>query len=190
MIITKNKDYLYNIKNFNSYNNVYAILVNHNIIENISEAKANYDDNLYISYTEGISELNCFFLIDESIKVRKPYKIVYGHFYNKYNIFLYKTIINGKVFDLNIKHCKYEDLLFNENKNLICSKKYSVLDREARLFNDEWEIKYKESIIKPISLNYIYETETLEINLKNGGLTDISFENECLTIISNKITTK
>ena len=85
------------------------------------------------SYNSHLYNLNKF---DEynniyAIKINKNskiYKIVYGHFYNNYNEFIYKKVVNNKIINTEVFRCRKNELFYNDEYNLIYSKSFNAIN--------------------------------------------------------------
>lgn len=86
--------------------------------------------NSYNNHLYNINKFNKYNNI-YVIKINKnnnTHKIIYGHFYNNHNEFLYKKIINNKIVDIEILRCKSNELLYNNVNDLIYSKSLNILN--------------------------------------------------------------
>lgn len=177
MILSNKNDLLYDSKNFDRYRNVYAIFVNHNKIEYMKSELENCDDDLHQEYISYNFELRLFYLFQEFINLNGTYKIIFGHYYNNQNAFLYKSIHNKKVITTSVHHCKCNELLYNNEKDLICSNSYEVLKKQTNIIVKSYETKIREEYF-PLSISY----ENKNLSIETNGTLDISFSNGCLNI--------
>lgn len=184
MLITNKNNLLYDTKNFNSYRNIYAILVNKrkltNIIYNLDHCE---DDDLHTKYYVYENKLELYFIWQEFLNFDHVYKIVYGHYYNNRNTFLYQNLHGKNIIQTNVHHCNANELLYNTHKDLICAKTYKDIVKQAAYINldkaQEWESKFP----NPLSIAYINTEEILSIT-SNGVFTSV-FEDECIHITNN-----
>ena len=101
MIITKYSDLLYDTKNFNKYNNIYAVLIQQKYYDKVNQSYN--DQKLYIKYDKDTNGLELYYLLDSCIyMINKMHDIIYGHFYNKHDLFLYKKFANNKLVEYNL----------------------------------------------------------------------------------------
>lgn len=177
MILSNKNDLLYDSKNFNKYCNIYAVLVNYNRIEYIKTNLENCDDDLHQEYISYNFELKLFFLAEQYMNIKGAYKIVFGHYYNNQNQFLYKNLYNKEVVTPTIHRCKYDELLYNNVKDLVYSNSYETLKKQTDVI-----IKIRETRIrnKYFPLEITYDNYTL--NIKTKGTLSITFSEECLKI--------
>ena len=184
MLITNKNDLLYDSKNFNKYRNLYVILVNRrkltNITYNLDHCE---DDDLHQQYFEVRDELKLYFIWEEFLNFDNVYKVVYGHYYNNRNTFLYKNLHGKNVIASNVHHCEANELLYNSNKDLICSKSYEDIEKQAAYINLDKAQAYREQFEFPLEITYIDDDDILCIN--SNGVFSTIFEDECIQIINN-----
>jgi hypothetical protein len=137
----------------------------------------NCDDDLQQEYISYNFKLKLFFLAEQYMNIKGLYKIVFGHYYNNQNQFLYKNLYNKKIVITTIHRCKYNELLYNNVKDLIYSNSYENLKKQTDNI-----IKIKENRIKdkyfPIKIEY----NNCTLSIKTKGTLSISFSKECLQI--------
>lgn len=177
MILSNKNDLLYDSKNFNKYRNIYAVLVNYGKIEYIQTGLENCNDDLHQEYISYNFELKLFFLAEQYMNIKGVYKIVFGHYYNNQNQFLYKNLYNKEVVTPTIHRCKYNELLYNNVKDLVYSNSYEALKKQTDVI-----IKIRETRIKqkyfPIAVSYDNNT----LNIETNGKLSTSFSDGCLHI--------
>ena len=177
MILSGKNNLLYDSKNFDKYGNIYAVKINDNSIKLINELLENNDNDLYSKYNTFNLELILYFLV-ENINLNDIYKIIFGHYYNNQNLFLYKKLNNKKVNSSNIYQCKKNELLHNNLNSLICSNSYDNIKDQINVL-----LKTKKDRLKtlyPIDVNYDNDEETL--NIETNGKLETSYSDECLNI--------
>ena len=175
MFITNRNDLLYDTKNFDKYNNIYCVLLN---IKKIKEREKKLGDNkLHHTYVN--EQLNLFFLFEKFSSTTGERKIVFGHYYNNRNTFLYKDVKNSKVISYNIKQCRNKELLYRNDK-LICSNTYENLKKQIDYIDLTETKKIKEDHIYPFIITYNKNSNNLSIN--SNGIVLVSFNNGCLSI--------
>lgn len=78
---------------------------------------------------EHFNEYDNVYAIFVSVKDENTvkYKYIYGHYYNKFNDFLYKNIRNDEIVDHEIFKCTCSDLLYNSRHTVIYSNSYEEL---------------------------------------------------------------
>ena len=179
MILTQRNDRLYDSRNFDNYQNYYAIRYD---VEKYHFIKDKNTNNLLTVYTQYIN-----FNLILSVNTNKEssdnniYQILYGHFYNDQNVFLFKKVHNGKIAGYKINKCQRTELWHNNLNQLYISNYFGEVKKTAVLLNNEAYKDIDSTIINPI-LTYInYKDETLSfIELWNS-----TYENEILTMDVN-----
>jgi hypothetical protein len=177
MILSQKNNLLYDSKNFDKYGNIYAVKINNDNIKFINELIENNDSKLHSKYNEYALELILYFLV-ENVNLNDIYKIIFGHYYNNQNLFLYKKLNNKKINSSNIYHCKKNELLHNNLNSLIFSNSYDNIKDQVDIL-----IKIKKDRLKtlcPINVNYENNNENL--NIETNGKLETSYFDECLNI--------
>lgn len=177
MILSNKNDLLFDSKNFDKYRNIYTIKINANKIENLENNLKDCDDKLYSEYDAYYFNLKLFFTIEQYFNLTGIYKIIFGHYYNNQNAFLYKGIHNKKIITTSIHHCKHNELLFNNAHDLIYGNSYDTLQREINIITENKKNEMR-TLYYPLELSY--KDENLTINTKGNLIT--SYSNECLEI--------
>lgn len=170
MLINSKNELLYDAKNFDNYHNIYCIL---------KKTNKQYDNKLLYEYYDGELKL----LLEEFPAFIKEHKIIFGHYYNNENTFIYKNVQNGKIVSYEIKHCNNNELYYKNNK-LIYGDTYDSIKMQIDNINLDEINKYKEKYSNPLSISYNKENNNLNINLNKICIT--SFNNGCVSI-NNKI---
>lgn len=184
MILTQRNDLQYDARNFDSYQNVYTIYVDKCTIEHNKQRDLIDYEYLHIKYSYEIFSL----YFNENIKTLKEYengnKIIFGHFYNGQDYFLYKNIHNGKVVGYKINKCRLENLYFNKNNHVLMSHSYREMVKQLEYINHEQNVESRQDL-KPQTIGYVYldENEELIFGLEYKSRFNITYENECLEII-------
>lgn len=160
MIITNKNDRLYNTRNFDNYPNIYTIKVDHLKIKTYTDYINDVLNKCYINYI--IETLILSFVKKQDISDCKGgYQIIYGHFYNDNNLFLYQNTYNGKIVAHSVKKTQKDNLYFNTNNNLICGNSYKEINSQLIVLNNKLKTNNYSSNINNI-LTYIhYDDETL-----------------------------
>ena len=181
MIITKHSDLLYDTKNFNKYNNIYAVLVQKKYYDEVN--KSYNDQKLYIKYDKDTDDLELYYLLDSCIyMINKMHDIVYGHFYNKQDLFLYKKFSdNNKLIEYKVNKCTLQDLLYNDNDKLVISNSYEEVLRQIKILGQNKYNDVVDNFVKPLTISF-YENEHLF--LSTNDKIDIIFEDNCLNFIN------
>ena len=182
MLLNQNK-HLHNLKNFDNYRNIYAVRMNESKIDSITYNLLN-DGNLRYKYNIVQRELFLYFAIDEDISIRGYYKIIYGHFYNNSNEFLYKKLNNKKTYNFEVFKCNKNELLHNKLKEyLIYSDSYDALDKQIINIAEEKIYEIKQHFIKPFDV--LYSSEVVSIHTNDNSNINFIYDDECINIISN-----
>ena len=188
MFLTSKNDLLYDAKNFNRYNNVYTILVNKRkqcrIEENIENMLE--DSEWHATYVESTTTLKIYFDFELSLDFAGLYKIVFGHYYNNQNIFLYKNT-NGKsgIVKYEVHRCSQNELVHNTNNHLIYSNSYDVVKKQLDVIQYNEINKYKEQYSGFTPLEITFKRETMII--KSNDMFVTKYENETLQITHKNI---
>lgn len=175
MILSNRNDLLYDSKNFDKYRNIYVVKINVNKEKYVQEQIRDLGGELHWDYDAYSFTLNLYFL-SAQVNLNGIYKIIYGHYYNSQNLFLYKDLHNKKVIKSTISYCKNNELMYNNLNDLIYSNSYDVLKRQINVL-----LKTKEERIKtlsPISVTY----NNGNLNITSNGKLSTSFSNGCLEI--------
>jgi len=184
MLISPQNNRLYDTRNFDLYRNVYAIYIDHKVLQYNKEKYKDDYEKIHINYTEtqyliSISTNDTISNID----YQNGYKIIYGHFYNKQDLFLYKNTANGKIIGYNIKKCLRDKLYFNKDNNLLCSTSYKTLAQQVKYINSKENSSYNEKL-EPLPLTYEYYDETLNLSdFVDMYTTNMSYIDKCITLI-------
>lgn len=176
MFLTSKNDLLYDAKNFDKYRNIYCILLNKKKIENRQYNLDNHNNKLQHEYYDEVLKL--FFLFEE-YSLAGERKIVFGHYYNKKNTFLYKNVQTGKVVSYEVKRCNNNELYYKNNK-LVCANTYDIIKKQLEIINLDETNKYNEKYHKQLEISYNKENNNLSIDLTGTCIT--SFNNGCLNI--------
>ena len=178
MILTTQNNRLYDSRNFDLYKNVYAVYVDKEKLEYNRKIYQDEYEKLHINYVKERFELLLFFNKLSDIKdFQNGYQIIYGHFYNKEDLFLYKNTRNGEIFGYKIKKCLRDKLYFNKDRTLLCSNSYRTLANQVKLINTK-ENNEHTSNLKPLELNYNYFDETLNFIDLGEIYTEITYISE------------
>ena len=190
MILTKRNDLLYDAKNFDKYYNMYAVLINHRVKTKLEYDLSNSGHDVTVEYIEILDQLNWIFIFEQLINSSKVFNVIYGHFYNNDNTFLYKNTKEDKVVSYTIKRCSKEYLLFNDNKRLVSSKKYEDITTQLSLIDKSYKQEWTENYDRPLDAIYDRSDEILNIEFKPEMEISSRYNDECLTLISSHITIK
>lgn len=177
MILSNKNDLLYDAKNFNKYRNIYAVLVNYGKIDDIQDNISKYAGKITDEYDHVNNEVKLIFLNEEYLNLKGIYKIIFGHYYNNQNLFLYKNLRDKKIVTTNIHQCKYNELLYNNTKDLIYSNSYDALKKQVDIIVQIKENRIKDNLL-PIDVSY----EEGTVNIETNGKLSTSFSDGCLQI--------
>ena len=180
MYITKTNKILYDTKNFDSVKNFYAILINDTIVKT-NQDRIDHYDVLNINISQEIFWM--YFPIINGKAYKDAYKIIYGHFYNNSDMFIYKDIYTNKIVSHSIKKTYIEKLYYNKNK-LLYNKSYKYICDQLEKLE---KIKREEFYSKQQTIDYKYEDEEIIIN-DNTDYVNHIYEDECLILINTNKT--
>ena len=183
MILTQRNELQYDSKNFDSYQNVYTVYIDRLAIERNKQRDLVDYEYLHIKYDYEVFSI----YFNDNITSLKEYengnKIIFGHFYNGQNYFLYKNIHNGKVIGYKINKCKLENLYFNKNNHILMSHSYREIVKQLEYINYEQNVESRQDL-KPNTIGYVYlnDEEELIFGLEYKNRFNIDYKNECLKI--------
>ena len=183
MILTQRNELQYDSKNFDSYQNVYTVYIDRLAIERNKQRDLVDYEYLHIKYDYEVFSI----YFNDNVTSLKEYengnKIIFGHFYNGQNYFLYKNIHNGKVIGYKINKCKLENLYFNKNNHILMSHSYREIVKQLKYINHEQNVESRQDL-KPNTIGYVYlnDEEELIFGLEYKNRFNIDYENECLKI--------
>ena len=183
MILTQKNDLHYDSKNFDNYQNVYTVYIDRLAIERNKQRDLVDYEYLHIKYDYEVFSI----YFNDDVTSLKEYengnKIIFGHFYNGQNYFLYKNIHNGKVIGYKINKCKLENLYFNKNNHILMSHSYKEMVKQLEFINHEQNVESRQNL-KPNTIGYVYLEDENELifGLEYKNRFDIDYENECLKI--------
>ena len=179
MIIKPTNNRLYDSRNFDSYKNYYAILLDEKKLQLVKENVNNED--VYIIRASHVVET---FLLEysnaQAVVNVNPFNIVYGHFYNDQNFFLFKKVQNGKIVGYNINKCKRKELWKNKLDQLYISNYFEDVKHTAFILNND--IHYTK---KPQELQVIVYNENEEMLIFKQKWTSNYFDETVKIIVEN-----
>jgi len=185
MLFKKHKEHLYDSKNFDKYDNVYVIKADENKVDQfIYDVQTNFE-LLQHKYDKLNRQIIIYFLDYSNIiiTIKSFYKIIFGHFYNAFNDFLFKkTTSSKKVNNTNVYRCNNELLLKNKENDLISSKSYDEISEHNNEILEQKESLVSNKFIKP---NIMFEDNIINVDSLE---TDVLFEyeNNCINIKNKK----
>lgn len=180
----------YDTRKFDECPNFYAILANEKIIEINREKDQDTIENIHVTYN--IFETLLVYTNDMSKLTdhQNGYKIVYGHFYNETNEFLFKKVENGKIVGYNIHRCQKSELWRNKLDQLYISNYFGEVKRTAQLLNTKLNEEVRKDL-HPTAITYTVENNTLDFGMDflESMSAIYNMQNELLQLnaISNKI---
>ena len=188
MIVKQTTGNVYDSKNFDSYPNYYAILVDKKTIELNKKTDKDHIENIYIKYS--IDNLLLIYNYDKDsiVNHQNGYKIVYGHFYNNQNYFLFKKVHNNKIVGYSVSKCQKGELWHNKLNKLYISNYLNEAKSTAFILNNKLNKEYYETTV-PSEITYIYDDYTISFPDVTEDEIQTDYENEILylNIISSKI---
>lgn len=119
------------------------------------------------------------FMKSNVVTIKNPYKIVYGHFYDKHNQFLYKKIYNNKIENDKIYKCSYDDL-YKEHDAI--EPEHSSNYNSIKIYLNKIYKEYKE---KFLGTQFEYEYEDKNLILNDTEQTDFNVQNTSIDIDQN-----
>lgn len=135
------------------------------------------DKSLLNKYTEIVSVFvrqKCMHVKSNIELIKNPYKIVYGHFYNKWNNFIYKKIYRNNIDNTQTYKCKYGEL-YKEKDSI--EPENSLSYSSIKNYVDNLFNKYKENF-KQTKYKYSYDNKTLTIERnKEDDITELIDKN-------------
>ena len=185
MIVSPHNKQLYDSKKFDIYENFFAIHFSDIKIAKRKEKIDDYSNKLNIKYE--LQLLSIFFRDPSTITKNdsKIYEIVYGHFFDNEDYFIYKNVYNDSISQYKIKTTKASSLYYNDDKNIIASRSLSNIKAQAILLDRKLSKEQaKDSSGKTIDFIYLQDNETLVIE-SNDYLIDFEYYNNILKINTN-----
>lgn len=189
-IITPFNDRHYDTRNFDTKNNYYAILVDKKQLKINKDIYEQGNDKLYVTYNN-IQTLLVYVKIDSKDNIfENGYKIIYGHFYNDQNFFLFKNLNKeGKIIGHKI-HKVQKSELYSKLNRLYFSNYYTDISRTSFLLNKQIKDTYTKDV-PALEIKYDYIDNNEEIRFYSSIKTyfDIEYEDELLKFdkINDKI---
>lgn len=184
MLITQKNNLLYDTKDFDLYQNVYTIYVDKVTIDKNKEKDLKDYDYLHFKYEQTI--LKIFYNTDFSNlkNYSNGHKIIFGHFYNNQDYFLYKNLHNGKVIGYKVSKCRLDQLYYNKNNHVLMSHSYKEMVQQLKFLNDKVN-KESKTGLSPKTIHYNYEDNLIYFN-ENPNIFSTTYNDECLSIIHMK----
>lgn len=175
MILTKHNDRQYDSRNFDRSKNYYAIKYD---AEKYQILKDKNNDDLYIVYTQYLNT-ELFLSVDYNKETSNSiYKIIYGHFYNDQNYFLFKKVNDGKIVGYKVNKCQRSELWHNKLNQLYISNYFLDAKKTAVILNTQANNDISQETENP-ALSYInYNDETLIFT----GVWNSDYQTEILSI--------
>lgn len=186
MLFKKHKEHLYDSKNFDKYDNIYVIKADENKVNQFIYNVQTSFEILQHKYDKLNRQIIIYFLdySDAINTIKSFYKIIFGHFYNAFNDFLFKkTTINKKINNVNVYRCSNELLLKNKENDLISSKSYNEIVEHNNEIIEQKESLLSDEVIKP---NIMFEDNIINIDSLETNVL-FEYENNCINIKNKKI---
>lgn len=178
MIINQYNDRLYDTRNFDQHHNYYAIRYD------VEKYRILKDKNQSDSYTIYMEYFNAELLlsVDKNIESSQSiYNIIYGHFYNDQNFFLFKKVKDGKIIGYKIQKCNKAELYHNKMNQLYISNYFKDVQRTVLLLNKDANNDIADEIINPALSYIVYDPDTEKLTFMT--LWDDNYNDETLEII-------
>lgn len=178
MVITQQNNRLYDTRNFDSYKNYYVIHYNEEKYNTLKLKNSADSYTVYMNYVRLSTEL--ILSVDYNVEQSENiYRIIYGHFYNNEDKFLFKKVHDGKIIGYKVSRCNKGELWHNKLNQLYIANYFKDAKKTAILLNNEANIQIADETINPV-LSYItHSDETLIFN--NSWDSEYS-QDEILTI--------
>lgn len=116
------------------------------------------------------------------VTIKNPYKIVYGHFYDKQNRFIYKKIYNNKIDNDKIYKCSYNDL-YKESDAV--EPEHSSNYNSIKIYLDKIYKEYKEQFLGT-QYEHEYEDKDKNLILNDTEQIDFNVQNTLIDIDQNR----
>lgn len=189
MIITQHNDKLYDTRYFDKCQNYYAILVNENIIRINNQKDQDACNYINITYDNNSTLLIYTSDVKDLKDHQNGYKIVYGHFYNEHNEFLYKKVEGGKIVGYKVYRCQEVELLKNKLNKLYISNYFNDIKKTVKLLNTNLNQTNIKENIHPKAITYTVIDNILDFGEDFSDYMSTKYENGLLelTPISNTI---
>lgn len=149
------KSKIYDIENFNRYANRFYIKVDETAIEHNIRINENRIDSILFHYK------NYILYIERNLRYftfKNPYSIVYGHFHNNQNVFLYQKVLNKKpikeVYSLDRK-----SLYVNPINEIVESASYQRIEQIVKTLN--MKARPEDKSVDISKIEYTYENNTI-----------------------------
>lgn len=166
-------------ENFDKYKNHYAIMIN----DKKSYIRKNKDSyEIYVKHLD-LALIFTVFELGSVVKTKK-YDIIYGHFYDNEDYFLFKKLKNGKIVNYSIHKCSLRELYHNEKDKLYISNYFYDASNTVKyleeLNSDDTEISKEQA---SLSLTQ-YSNEQLKLNsLFSSQYNDV--DEQCIITTTN-----
>lgn len=180
MILTQYNDRLYDSRNFDNYQNYYVIHYNKEKYQALKEKNHIDSFTIYMNYIKLSAELILSVDFDTE-KSENIYHIVYGHFYNNQDYFLFKKVQNGKIVGYKVSKCNKGELWHNKLNQLYISNYFGEAKKTAILLNNEANVKIADETTNPALSYIVYSDETLTFM----ALWNSNYNNELLIMEVN-----
>lgn len=187
MLIKSTNNRNYNVRNFDDYDNVYAILVDNKSINMNKYVDDQLSTVVNIQFDHQVTLLIYGNDFVNDREYENVYKVVYGHFYNNQNEFIFKKLNNSEeIIDYSCQRCKKAELWHNKMEKLYFSKVYNEVKSAARVLNIN-DNKERRSQYTPQPISYIYDeiTETIYAPTDITDEFKINYEEETLSFVNN-----
>ena len=160
MLIKSTNNRNYNVRNFDDYDNVYAILVDNKSINMNKYVDDQLSTVVNIKFDHQVTLLIYGNDFVNDREYENVYKVVYGHFYNKQNEFIFKKLNNSdEIIEYKCQRCTKGELWHNKLQKLYFSKIYGEVKSAAHILNIQ-DCKERRSQYEPYAIEYIYDAET------------------------------
>lgn len=187
MLIKSTNNRNYNVRNFDDYDNVYAILVDNKSINMNKYVDDQLSTVVNIQFDHQVTLLIYGNDFVNDREYENVYKVVYGHFYNNQNEFIFKKLNNSEeIIEYSCQRCKKAELWHNKMEKLYFSKVYNEVKSAARVLNIN-DNKERRSQYTPQPISYIYDeiTETIYAPTDITDEFKINYEEETLSFVNN-----
>lgn len=180
MIITQQNDRLYDSSNFDSYKNFYAIRYDVEKYHIMKEKNHADSFSIYIQHFNTQLILSVDTTIEKSNSI---FDIVYGHFYNDQNFFLFKKVHNGKIIGYKVSKCNKGELYHNKLNQLYISNYFGEAKKTVLLLNNEANADIANESTCPALSYIVYDKQNEKLSFITLWTDEYNNETEILEII-------
>ena len=182
MIINQYNDRLYDTRNFDSYNNYYTIKYD---IDKYQVMKDRNSVDYYYIYVQHFNT-ELILSVDTTKEIGEGlFDIIYGHFYNEQNYFLFKNVHNGKIIGYKVHKCNSGELWRNKLNQLYISNYFGEAKKTLLLLNKQANEDIAKETTNPALSYIVYDKPNEKLTFIELWDDNYNNETEILEIIVN-----